>query len=233
MSRLKKAFDKLFTFIPGYVFGILAFLFGFFGNIISLILTPEYEMWQLSISMLTLAPTGIFLRIGLIISNICAVLFIIYLGRSLLKENINENIRKVAIGTGILSSISALLTGAITGINPIISNLHGLFALFSWIGGGTTCLLFGILMLKSTNFSKAITFSGFIVAGIFIAYLVPFFICNFCSYFPEICYSFGQKIYIVVPSWEWAVIFSILYWYLSNSIYILYKKFNKSNNLMY
>jgi len=224
MSKVNDFFDKLFNFIPGYVFGILAFLIGFFGNIISLVLTPGYKMWELSISMLTLYPTGIYLRIGLIISNILIIPFIVYLSRSLIDENINENIRKIAIGGGIFSCVSALLTGAITGTIPFISNLHGLFALFSWIGGAITCLFFGVLMLKNPNFSKFITTSGFIVTGIFVTFLIPFFITNFCNYFADLCLSFGQMVYIIMPTWEWAVIFSILYWYLSNSVYLLYKK---------
>ena len=146
MNKFNNFFTKLFNFIPGYLFGILAFLFGFFGNIVSIFLTPEYNMWIYSISMLTLFPTGIFLRIGLIISNTVAIPFIVYLGRSLINENVNENIRKIAIGSGIFSCVAALLTGAVTGTNPVISNLHGLFALFSWIGGAITCLFFGLAM---------------------------------------------------------------------------------------
>lgn len=208
----------------GSIFGILAFLIGFFGNIISLILTPVYKMWLSSISMLTLYPTGIYLRIGLIISNILAIPFIIYLGIAQKDENVNEKIRKFAIGAGIFSCVSAILTGFVTGTNPIISTLHGLFALFSWIGGAITCSVFSYLLLKNTKFTKGITYSGFIVAGIVIGFLVPFFITNFCSYFPDLCYSFGQIIYTIMPLWEWVVVFSFLFWYLSNSAYILYKK---------
>lgn len=224
MNKVNEFFDKLFNFLPGYIFGLLAFLIGFLGNLISLILTPEYKMWLLSISMLTLAPTGIYLRIGLIISNILAAPFIVYLGRSMINENKNENIRKIAIGAGIFSCVSAILTGAVVGTHPVARDLHGLFALFSWIGGALTCSVFGFLMLKNKKFTKGITYSGFIIAGIFIGFLVPFFITNFCSFFAEFCLSFGQKIYVVMPIWEWAVIFSILLWYLSNSFYMFYKK---------
>jgi len=223
MNKGNKLFDRRFNLVAG-VFGILAFIFGFFGNLISLILTPEYNMWRLSISMLTLAPTGIYLRIGLIISNILAIPFIIYLGRTQKNANVNEKIRKFSIGVGVFSSISAVLTGIVIGTNPIISDLHGLFALFSWIGGAITCSIFGFLMLKNTKFTKSITYSGFVIAGIVIGFLVPFFITNFCSYFADLCYSFGQIIYTIMPIWEWAVVFSILLWYLSNSAYILYKK---------
>ncbi|MFW9819935.1 MAG: hypothetical protein ACFFE5_10020, partial [Candidatus Thorarchaeota archaeon] len=58
----------------------------------------------------------------------------------------------------------------------------------------------------------------------FIGFLIPFFITNFCSYFPALCYEFGAAVYVVLPTWEWAVVLSILYWYFSNSVYMLYKK---------
>lgn len=224
MKKINEFFDTLFNFLPGYIFGLLTFFFSLLGNVIALLLSPEYRMWQNSISMLSLATGGMYLRIGLIISNILGIPFIIYLGRVLRDENVNENIRKIAIGSGIFSSVSTVLIGAIAGTNPITSRLHGLFALLSWIGGSITCLLFGLLMFKNSKFSKSITYISFIVAGIFISFLIPFFITNFCSYFKEICYSFGQAVYIIMPVYEWAVNFSILLWFLFNSSYMLHKK---------
>ncbi|MFX1420059.1 MAG: hypothetical protein ACFE9N_14170 [Promethearchaeota archaeon] len=219
MIRLNK-----FTYISGYIFGILAFLIGITGYILSLILTPTYRMWALSISMLLLEPNGPFARTGLIISNIIAIPHVVSLGIILKSENVNEIIRKIAIGAGIFACVNAILTGAVAGHDPILSTLHGLFVLFSWICGAITCFTFSFLMLKNPNFSKFITTSGFFVAGIFIGFLIPFFITNFCSYFPTICYSLGQMVYVILPTWEWAVVLSILYWYFSNSVYLFYKK---------
>ncbi|MFX0104080.1 MAG: hypothetical protein ACFE75_01160 [Candidatus Hodarchaeota archaeon] len=224
MNKLNKFFDNLFKFLPGYIFGMLTFSIGLLGELTALLLSPEYIMWKYSISWLTLYPAGIYLRLGLIISNIMAIPFYIYLGKALRDENTNEIIRKIAIGSGIFSSVSAVGTGAVTGIDPLISRLHGLFALFSWIGGAITCLFFGVLMLKNSRFSKIITYINFIVAGIFLSFLIPFFITNFCSFFQDICYYFGQAIYVIMPVYEWTLIFSILLWYLSNSYYLVYKK---------
>jgi hypothetical protein len=215
--------NKLFT--VGYVLGIMSFLIGIIGYIITLILTPTYRMWANSISMLLLEPPyGLIARIGLIISNIIAIPYVVSLGVSLKTENANEIIRKIAVGGGIFACVNAILTGAVAGHDPIQSNLHGTFVLFSWIGGAITCTAYSLLMLKNPNFSKFITTSGFIVAGIFIGFLIPFFITNFCSYFPTICYSFGQLVYLILPTWEWVVVLSILYWYGSNSVYMFYKK---------
>ncbi len=210
--------------ISGSICGIISFLMGIIGYIISLILTPSYRMWALSISNLLLEPYGPFARIGLIASNIIAIPHIVTLGRTLKTENVYEMIRKIAIVAGIFACVNAILTGIVAGHNPIIANLHGLFVLLSWISGAITTFAFSFLMLKNSDFSKFITTSGFLVAGIFIGFLIPFFISNFCSYFSALCYEFGAAVYLVLPTWEWAVVLSILYWYFSNSVYMLYKK---------
>ncbi|MFX1376801.1 MAG: hypothetical protein ACFFA0_13410 [Promethearchaeota archaeon] len=222
MKRLNEFFDNLFTIIPGYIFGLLTFVVGFSGFIIALLLSPEYIMWKKSISVLGHHPGGIFSRIGLIISNTIAIPFLIYFGRFLKDEDMNENIRKIAVGAGIIISVNAVLTGAVSGGG--LSDLHGLFALLSWIGGVVGCLLFGLLMLRSSKYSKSAAYFSFIIAGIFGSYLIPFFITNFCSAFPDICGSFGRRVYTIMPVYEWVIMFSILFWYLLNSIYILHKE---------
>ncbi|MFX0142770.1 MAG: hypothetical protein ACFE9C_01735 [Candidatus Hodarchaeota archaeon] len=225
MRKLKDFFDKVFNLIPGHIFGILSFIFGIVYIIIALLLTPEYIMWRSSISYLGIQTGGIFLRIGLIISNIFSIPFIISLGRALKDKNTNENIRKIAVLFGILSSLSVILTGVFTG-GGIISDLHGLFALLSWIGGAITCSIFGLLMLKSPNFTKVMSAFSIIIGGIFATYLIPFFITIICSY---VCYSFGEMVYQIMPVWEWGLIFSTLLWYLFNSIYIKLKGLVKTN----
>ncbi|TKJ20773.1 MAG: hypothetical protein CEE43_11975 [Promethearchaeota archaeon Loki_b32] len=180
-------FNKVFSSIPGYVFGFLTFLIGILGYIVALILSPEYVMWEKSISILANHhPGGIYLRIGLIISNIIAIPFIIYIGRALKDENVNEILRKLTIGHGISVSVVAILTGSVVCANILMKYLHGLFALTSWIGGTVACLLIGLLMLRNTKFTKSIMIFSFIVALIFGTYLIPFFITNFCNYYPEI-----------------------------------------------
>jgi len=227
MKKINEFFDKIFNSISGHIFGLLTFIIGFSGDILALIisgLAGDYIMWEKSISILGHRAGGVYLRMGLIISNILAIPFIIYFGRILKDENINENLRKLTIGCGIFASVTAVLTGIFSGVNEFISSLHGLFALLSWIGGAIVCALFGYLMLKNSKFSKAIMYFNFIIAGIFASYLIPFFITNFCNYYAEICYSFGRKIYTIMPIYEWLVIFSILFWYLVNAIYLFNKK---------
>jgi hypothetical protein len=221
MSKGNESFDKLFNIVPGYIFGLISFIVGLLGNIVALLTTPDYIMWQSSISQLGLLAGGIFLRIGLIVSNFLAIPFFIYLGRAVKDDNVNKNIVKISIGSGVFSTISVILTEAFTGTDPLIRDLHGIFAFLSWVGGAATCLLFGFLMLKNSNFTKAIALISLIIGGIFLTYLIPFFITIICSY---VCFSFGAMVYLIMPVWEWALIFSILLWYLCNSVYIRHKK---------
>ncbi|MFX1314693.1 MAG: hypothetical protein ACFE9T_02435 [Promethearchaeota archaeon] len=224
MKKVNVFFNKLYHNVPGYVFGLLAFIFGFLGTILALLLSPDYVMWEKSISVLGHKKGGLFLRIGLILFGIASIPFLIYFARTLHNEDVNEYLTKGGLYASIFSAITTILTEIFTGVNEFISTLHGLFALLSWMGGAIFLTLFSIVMRKNPNFSKVQIYVSFIVTGIFIFYLIPFFITNFCSYYPDLCYSFGRAVYTIVPTTEWIVHFGILFWGLFNSSYFLYKK---------
>ena len=62
MKRINEFFDNLFKVIPGYIFGLLTFVVGFSGFILALLFSPEYVMWEKSISLLGHQTGGIFSR---------------------------------------------------------------------------------------------------------------------------------------------------------------------------
>lgn len=224
MEKVNEFFDKLFKLIPGYFFGFVAFTAGFLGDSLALLTTPEYIWWRQSISILGDLSGGIFLRTGLIISGLSAIPFFIYLGRALKDDGVNESLRKVAIVVGIFSSLCVVFTGTFSGVNEFIKSLHGFFALCSWLGNSAVFILFSLAMSKNNKFSKYPIRIGFIVSGILVIYLIPFFITIFCNYFREICYAFGRRVFTIMAVFEWIVYFSILSWILYNSSYLLYKK---------
>ena len=224
MKKLNEIFDKIFSFLPGYAFGLLVFSTGMLGAILALILSPEYIMWEKSISVLGHQTGGVYLRIGLIISGLIAIPFFVYLGRKVKHESVNEYLRKAAIFAGIFSMLSVTFSGIFSGVNEFISTIHGMFALFGWLSGTVFCFLFSIIMLINPKFTKIQVYIGFLITGIFIYYLIPFFITNFCDYYQNICYEFGRKVYIIIPISEWMVYFATLIWFLFNSSYMLYKK---------
>ncbi len=222
MKKVNEIFDSLFDIIPGYIFGFLSVFVGLLGDILALSLSPEYVMWDQSISLLGHQTGGIYLRIGLIVSGFLAIPFMVYFGRVIKDENVDEYLRKSAVIGGIISSVSASCAGIFSGGK--LSDIHGLFALFSWLGGAAFCLLFSFSMLKNSKFSKLQINIGFIVAGIFIFFLIPFFITNICNYYADLCEDFGRAVYTILPTTEWIVMFSMLFWVLFNSSYLLYKK---------
>ncbi|MFX1504153.1 MAG: hypothetical protein ACFFDH_24550 [Promethearchaeota archaeon] len=224
MDKVNEFFDKIFDVLPGYFFGLLSISVGIFGDILALIFTPEYQMTKNSISALGDLTGGIFLRTGFIISGLIAIPFFIYLGRVVKDDNVNELLRKVALATGVFTSICVSLTGIFSGVNDFIKSLHGTFALFGWLGNIAVFISFSLLMLKNPKFSKHPVYVGFIASGILVVYLIPFFITNFCNYFRDICYSFGQIVWIIMPTFEWIIYFSIIFWILFTSSYMLYKK---------
>jgi hypothetical protein len=224
MRKINQMVDQLFNTIPGYIFGILTFTIGLLGDVLALVFSPEYQMWRSSISWLGVQTGGMFLRLGFIVSNIFAILHIIYLGRSVKDENVNDLVRKIAIGCGIITSINFLLTGIFSGTDPLNSYLHGVFALFSFLGGALTTSIFTYLFSRNPRFSKSIVYFNIVISGIVISYLIPFFITNFCNLYQNICFSFGAAVYIIMPTYEWIMIFGILLWYLLNSIYLAKKK---------
>ncbi|MHA1883477.1 MAG: hypothetical protein ACW96S_00375 [Promethearchaeota archaeon] len=228
MINLSKLFDKIFEKIPGYLFGLLSFLIGILGISLALILSPGYKMWRYSISQLTHEAGGIFMSLGLVFSNILAVLFIVYLGRTIKDDQVNELIRKIAVGSGILATISGILIGIFSGDLSVryslISDFHGFFALISWFSGAIVCGLFSFLMVRNLKFTKNISSFGYLVSGIVIFYLIPFVITNLCFVFQDVCFSFGTFLtHYINASLEWLVIFSTSTWYLANSIYIKHK----------
>jgi hypothetical protein len=224
MERVNEFLNKIFNVIPGYIFGLITITISILGVVLALIFTPEYEMTKNSISVLGDSEGGIFLRTGFIISGLIAILFFIYLGKVLKDKTVNELHRKIAVATGIFASISVSLTGTFSGVNELIKSIHGMFAVFGWFGNLAVFILFSLIILKNSKFSKPPVYVGFIASGILGVYLLPFFITNFCNYFRDICYSFGQTVWIIMPTYEWIVYFSISFWIFFISSYMLYKK---------
>ena len=90
MRKVNDFFDKLFQYSPAYIYGLCTFVIGFLGFVIAISLSPGYLMWEKSISVLGHQAGGIFSRLGLIISNIIAIPFIVYVGRSLKDDNVSS-----------------------------------------------------------------------------------------------------------------------------------------------
>jgi hypothetical protein len=185
-------------------------------------------MWNESVSALGQSEGGFFLRIGLIISMLFSIPFHIYLGRVLIEEKINNDLKISTVSTGIFSSITIILTATFSGVNTFINSLHSLFTLLFWLSIIAYFMLFSISILRSLHVSKHQILVSFILTVICIFYLILLLIVNLCDLSADKCHPFGKMLYIITPTSEWIITFFIFLWFLGNSSNLLYKEKSKS-----
>lgn len=204
MSKLDKIADKLLEWIPGSVYGLISMAIGTGAILISLSLYPGYDMFTQFVSWLGVGPglAGPFFNIGLILTGIIALPFFISLGKILKQEeNGNQKLKERALNISIIGCVSLALIGCFPAFNTTMLIIHGIFAVVFFFAGLFLCILFSYLLLIDSRFSSGPVYSGFIVAGIFIAYM-----CTF------------------QPIMEWLVLFSFGFWIIQIALYILHKK---------
>lgn len=215
MQKMKVNSNKSLQKISSGVFGLLSITFGIIGDFIAYLMYPEYDFRRRAVSSLCLGPGGLFFQTGTVISGLFAILFLIYLIRTFKDDEINENIRKYARISAIISCVSFIILGAFCGSNPIIAYIHGINAVISWIFGLLYISLYNILIIKSSNYSKFLGYFGFITTITLILMLI-FFLLHL---FPTL--RFLMKI---LPSLEWLNTISLILWYLVVSIYVIHKR---------
>jgi len=210
VDKQTKFIDKLLEIIPGGVFGLLSVALIILGEIIALLLFPGYNIFNNMVSELGAGSGGPFFNLTIIISGIIIIPYYIHLAKTFSGEAINENLRKYAILTAVISCITYSLLGVFPSIedNIIIFIIHGTLATISIASGLGYLLLYSILMLRAQNFSKYQAYHGFIVAVLYATFLLTW-----------------------IPIIEWVMNMAILSWVTANSVYILYLK--KQANLKF
>ena len=196
--------DKALRLMPGGIYGIFSVVFALIGDLIAYLLFPGYSMFLLTISDLGIGPGGFFFNLGIILSGISALPFLVHVGRILNEEKTFEKIRKFAVNTSIVSSISLALIGffPVYRENLIIVVIHFSLAVITFVGGFLYCTLFGFLIFKGQYLPKILAYLSFLVSGIFILFFI-----------------------ILTPFMEWIAMFGIMTWTLVMSSYSLYKKY--------
>jgi len=167
------------------------------------LLFPGYNIFDNMLSELGAGPGGPFFNLTIIISGIIIIPYYIQLAKTFSGEAINENLRKYAILTAVISCITYSLLGVFPSIESeaIIYLTHGIIATVSIASGLGYLLLYSILMLRAQNFSKYQAYHGFIVAVLYATFLLTW-----------------------IPIIEWVMNMAILSWVTANSVYILYLK---------
>ena len=215
MQKIKVNSNKSIHKISSGVFGLLSITFGIIGDLIAYLMYPGYDLRRKAVSSLCLGPGGLFFQTGTVVSGLFAILFLIYLLRTFNDDEINENIKKYARISAIISCVSFIILGAFCGSNPIIAYIHGINAVISWIFGLLYISLYNFIIIKSSNYSKFLGYFGF-VTTFTLSLMLVFFLLHL--------FPFLRFLMIILPTLEWMNTFSLILWYLVVSIYVIHKR---------
>jgi len=215
MKKLNSRLDTFQNAISGGVWGNLSITAGILGDIIALILFPGYDFMKRPVSSLCKGPGGIFFQLGIILSGLFAVFFVLYVVRTFDDTNISKNIKKWALSFALISCVSFINLGVFCGSNPIVSLIHGASAVVSWISAICYIGIFSFLMMKDSKYSKLPAYIGFSVSSSLSLMILLFIL----YYIPGI-----QGVVNFLPLLEWYNTFALTFWYFVASTYILVKK---------
>ena len=213
MERLNLYGNKFLDHVPGFIFGLIAIIIGLVGDFIAISLYPGYSIMKDMVSTLGVGPGAIYFNLGTFYSGLLAIPFYIDLGRLLRNdsENNNDKLIKIAIACAIISCVALALVGVFPAIQNIMIIIvsHYFTALISWLTGVMYCVLFSILMLRTSKFPKILAYSGFIPGGLIMFYLVLITIPPAST---------------ITPIVEWSIVFAIISYIGVNSLYMIYRK---------
>ena len=203
MDKINAFMDKLLKIAPGGYYGLLSMTIGILFISLSYLLVPGYSMFESFISILGISPglAAPLFNMGIILTGILVIPFLVYLGRSLTQERINKKIEKIAFKISIIGAISISLVGCFPHYTLLLGIIHIFFATIFFLSELIFCIMFSLLIWFDSRFSKMQSIIGFVVSGVFI--------------------------FFIFTGWtisEWLVFFAIIFWVIENSIYTLHKK---------
>ncbi len=231
--NLKENLDKLFEKIPGGYFSILLAVIESTSILIAAILfyiLEEFTFFTHYISNLGGAYTNsgtysngyaIVFSIGLILSAICASIFIIYLNRMLQSGNKDTpGMVKVSLLLSIISIIGIVLVALFDMKNAI--GIHTIGALMFFVGGMFMILSLSITFYFNTEFSKTQAYIGLGTMSVFAIFLgtVGLAIMDPSVEISTMLSSTSPSLN-VMRFWEWMVLFAILSWFAEIGVYTI------------
>ncbi len=203
MEKINQLMVKLLKLAPGGYYGPLSMSIGIVFTFLSYLLVPGYNMIESFISILGISPglAAPLFNIGFILTGITVIPFLVYLGRSLTQEKINEKIKKITIKISIIGAMSISLVGCFPHYTLLLGIIHIFFATIFFFCELIFCVIYSIFIWFDSRFSKMQSIIGFTVSGVFIFF-----------------------IFTGWPISEWIVFFVIVVWVIEISIYTLVKK---------
>lgn len=200
MEKLK---EKVLKKTSGGFFGIVSVLIRLMGDFIAIIFTPKYNMVEDLISDLGLGPGAIYFSLGLIISGIVSIPFYISLRNIFRSEEINENLRKIAVVFSGISIITYILLAFFPSDpnNSLIFIMHGVIGLISWVTGAGYLALYSYMTIKYKESSRFLGYFGYCIVGTVILFIFTW-----------------------VPITEWCMTIGIMSWIIVLSLSMIYDK---------
>ncbi len=204
MNKVEKFIEKLLDLVPGGFYALLSMCIGLSFIFTAMANFPGYNMIDYYVSNLGVGPglSAPVFNIGLFLAGLIAIPFFIYLGNVLEEEGEDDPKRKWAVRISVIGCLALSTVGCFPASKGFSYIMHIIFAGIFFICGLLFCILFSIVMLKDSRYSKSQSILGFMV-GI----------------------SFAFFLMTGVPLTEWIVFFCIVFWVIENGIYTLYKKF--------
>ena len=203
MEKLKINILQILNFIPRPFYGLLSAIVGIAGDIIAILLFPDFDLSYM-ISDLGTSPGAIYFNIGTFLSGVFALLTYLRIVEILENENINH---PKVLRIGKVFAINSCVFFALIGVFPSVrSNIllfavHGAVALISLVSGIIYLSSFSYLFFKSEQFSGLVGYLPLIT----VSCIVPF-------------------LFSWHPITEWIMTFGITIWIILISIYMLYHK---------
>lgn len=200
-------------------------LFGFFGTLfvaiilpIAACLTPGYTPLRHAVSSLGEGQAKSLFSIGFVVGGSLSIPFYIYLERELV--SIKDNIRRLATGISIFTSVCCALVGIIPDETYIDAFLlfHNFVAFIAFAGSSTYIVLYSILMYhgpkatmyKGPTFKKFLAYYGFIIGGVFILLMIT-----------------------LNPLVEWILLILVIIWVLITALQCISFKFFNISGMYY
>ncbi len=189
---------------------VIGALIGFLTAITAIILyvlaDPTFSFLTHWVSHLGVGPNGsdIVFNGGMIYSGIISWIYSLYLAGYLHKKGAFKILVIISLGCGIILGIGLLMLG----IFPLelIFGIHNVAAGLFFYGGMFSCIVYGITAYLTPGISKLQSIIGFVIASIFLMYIV-------INTLP-LHVSFKMAA-------EWSVFFAIPTWILSQGILVL------------
>jgi len=203
MEKLKTHILQILNFIPRPYYGLLSALAGISGDIIAILLFPNFDL-KYMISDLGTGPGAIFFNIGTILSGVFALMTYLHIVEILENENINHpRVLRIGKAFAINSCVFFALIGIIPSVrsNIVLFAVHGAIALISLISGIIYLSCFSYLFFKSEKFSGIVGYLPLIAVMCIAPFLLSWH-----------------------PITEWIMTIGITFWIIAISLFMLNHK---------